>query len=54
LGIITHSRLRVYEEKPIFGSRGAVSRVLSGTREISKTQAKKLAEYFGMPVGVFV
>ena len=39
---------------PIFGNRGAVSRVLSGTREISKTQAKKLAAYFGMPVGVFV
>ena len=39
---------------PIFGNRGAVSRVLSGTREISKAQAKKLAEYFGMPVGVFV
>src|SRR5215471_17396011 len=38
---------------PVFGSRGAVSRALSGTREISKTQAKKLAEYFGMPVGVF-
>jgi len=39
---------------PVFGSRGAVSRVLSGTREISKTQARKLAEYFGMPIGVFV
>jgi len=36
---------------PIFGSRGAVSRVLSGSREISKSQAKKLAEYFKLPVG---
>ncbi len=38
----------------ILGSRTRVSEVLKGKRGISKAQAKKLAEFFGVPVDVFV
>ena len=39
---------------PIFGSRGIVSEVFNGKRAISKTQAKKLAEFFGISPAVFI
>jgi|SRR5580704_16382768 HTH-type transcriptional regulator/antitoxin HigA len=39
---------------PIFGSRGAVSRALSGATGITKTQAKRLAAYFGMAAELFI
>ena len=38
----------------IFGSQGTVSQVLSGKREISKSQARKLSERFRLPVDVFI
>lgn len=38
----------------IIGSRGVVSEVLSGKRGISKSQAKALAEYFGVDAGLFI
>ena len=34
----------------LFGSKGTASEVLSGKRAISKTQAKKLAEFFKVSV----
>lgn len=39
---------------PIFGSSGITSEVVNGKRSISKTQAKKLAEYFKVSVEVFI
>lgn len=38
----------------LFGSKGIASEVLSGKRGISKAQAKKLAEYFHVPVSLFI
>ena len=39
---------------PVLGSKGRVSELLAGRREISKEQAKKLAAFFGMQVGLFL
>ena len=38
----------------IFGSRSVVSEVLSGKRGITKTQAKALAQFFKLPVELFL
>lgn len=38
----------------IFGSQGTVSQVLSGKREISKAQARKLSERFRLPIDIFI
>ena len=38
----------------IFGSRGYVSDILSGKREISKRKANQLAEFFNVSVELFV
>ncbi|HEX5084022.1 MAG TPA: transcriptional regulator [Blastocatellia bacterium] len=39
---------------PIFGSRSVVSEVLAGKRGITKTQAKALAQFFKLPVELFL
>jgi HTH-type transcriptional regulator / antitoxin HigA len=39
---------------PIFGSRGTASEVYNGKRAISKAQAKKLGEFFGISPAVFL
>jgi len=39
---------------PVFGSSSVVSDVLNGKREISKQHARRLAEYFSAPVGIFI
>ena len=38
----------------VFGSKGIASEVLNGKRGISKTQARALANYFHVPVDLFV
>lgn len=38
----------------ILGSRGVVSEVVNGKRGISKNQAKVLAEFFAVDVGLFI
>jgi HTH-type transcriptional regulator/antitoxin HigA len=38
----------------IFGSKGIASEVFHGKRSISKTQAKKLAEFFHVNVELFI
>jgi HTH-type transcriptional regulator / antitoxin HigA len=38
----------------IIGSRGVVSEVVNGKRSISKAQAKALAEFFSVDVGLFI
>jgi len=39
---------------PVFGSSSVASDVLNGKREISKQHARKLAEYFSIPVSIFI
>ena len=39
---------------PVLGNKGAATEVLSGRRSISKAQAKRLAEYFHVPIDLFV
>lgn len=39
---------------PVIGTRGQVSDIVTGRRGISKTQAKKLAEYFQVSVDLFL
>ena len=39
---------------PVLGNKGAATEVLSGRRSISKAQAKRLAEFFRVPVGLFI
>jgi HTH-type transcriptional regulator / antitoxin HigA len=38
----------------IIGSRGVVSEVINGKRDISKAQAKSLAHYFNVDVALFI
>ena len=38
----------------VFGSKGITSEVFHGKRSISKTQAKKLAEYFHVSTELFI
>jgi HTH-type transcriptional regulator/antitoxin HigA len=38
----------------LFGSKGVASEVLNGKRNISKAQAKKLAEFFGVSTDLFI
>ena len=39
---------------PLFSSKGVASEVLNGKREISKTVAKKLGEYFHVSPALFI
>ncbi len=39
---------------PVLGSKSRTSELLSGKREVSKDQAKKLAEFFRVPVDLFI
>lgn len=47
-------QLRQRDLTPIFGASSVVSDVLSGKRSISKTHARKLAEFFHVPVSLFI
>ncbi len=38
----------------VIGSRGVVSEVVNGKREISKAQAKSLSDYFNVDAGLFI
>jgi len=39
---------------PVLGNKGAATEVLSGRRSISKSQAKRLAEFFRVPIDLFI
>jgi HTH-type transcriptional regulator / antitoxin HigA len=39
---------------PVFGSSSVVADVVNGKRSISKAHARKLAEFFRAPVGLFI
>ena len=46
--------LRQRDLIPIFGASSVVSNVLTGKRSISKAHARKLAEFFHVPVSLFI
>ena len=46
--------LRQRDLIPLFGSSSVVSDVLNGKRSISKAHARKLAESFHVPAGLFI
>ncbi len=54
LYLMEHRDLRQADLLPVFGSRSVASAVLNGKREISKAHARKLAEYFRLPVDLFI
>lgn len=39
---------------PVLGNKGAATEILNGRRSISKAQAKRLAEFFRVPIDLFV
>ncbi len=47
-------QLRQRDLIPVFGASSVVSDVLNGKRSISKTHARKLAEFFKVPVSLFI
>jgi HTH-type transcriptional regulator/antitoxin HigA len=46
--------LRQRDLIPVFGASSVVSNVLNGKRSISKAHARKLAEFFHVPVSLFI
>jgi HTH-type transcriptional regulator/antitoxin HigA len=46
--------LKAKDLEPIIGSKGHVSAILSGKREITLKMAKKLKNYFSIPAEVFL
>ena len=54
LHLMEHKGLRQADLLSVFGSRSVASDVLNGRREISKTHARKLADYFRLPADLFI
>ena len=52
--LMTERGLKQADMLPIFGSRSVVSEALSGKRGITKAQAKALAQFFKLPVNLFL
>jgi HTH-type transcriptional regulator / antitoxin HigA len=52
--LMEENNLRQADLVGILGSRGVISEVMNGKRQISKNQAKALAEFFHVDVGVFI
>lgn len=46
--------MKAKDLEPIIGSKGHVSAILSGKREITSKMAKKLKNYFQIPAEVFL
>ncbi len=38
---------------PVLGNKGAATEILNGRRSISKAQAKRMAEFFRVPIELF-
>jgi HTH-type transcriptional regulator/antitoxin HigA len=52
--LLEQRRLSSKDLWPVVGSKGRVSEILSGKREISKEQAKRLAEFFHVRADLFI
>ena len=51
---LTEKGLRQGDLVPVIGSKSRVSEMIAGNRSISKSQAKKLAGFFHVPVDLFI
>ncbi len=54
LHLMEENNLKQEDLIGILGSRGVVSEVVNGKRNLSKAQAKSLADYFTVEVGLFI
>jgi len=52
--LLEQRRLAPKDLWPVVGSKSRVSEILAGKRPITKEQAKKLAEFFHVGVGLFI
>jgi HTH-type transcriptional regulator/antitoxin HigA len=52
--LMENRNLRQRDLIPVFGSSSVVSDVLKEKRSISKTHARKLADFFHVPPGLFI
>jgi HTH-type transcriptional regulator/antitoxin HigA len=39
---------------PVLGNKGATTEILNGRRSISKAQARRLSEFFSVPIDLFI
>ena len=39
---------------PVLGNKGAATEILSGRRSMSKSQARRLADFFRVPIDLFI
>lgn len=53
-GLMDERGLRQRDLLNIFGSDGIASEVVNGKRNVSRTQAKALAEFFHVPADLFI
>jgi HTH-type transcriptional regulator / antitoxin HigA len=54
LHLMEENNLKQADLVGILGSRGVVSEVVNGKRQISKNQAKALSDFFYVDVGLFI
>jgi HTH-type transcriptional regulator/antitoxin HigA len=54
VALLEARNLRQADLLPIFGSRSRISDAVNGKREISKTHARKLAEFFSVSSELFI
>jgi len=52
--LLAEKGLRQSDLWPVIGSKSRVSEIITGKRSISKSQAKKLAAFFHVPVELFI
>jgi HTH-type transcriptional regulator/antitoxin HigA len=52
--LLAEKGLRSSDLWPVIGSKSRVSEIMTGNRSISKSQAKKLAAFFHVPVELFI
>jgi HTH-type transcriptional regulator/antitoxin HigA len=52
--LLAEKELRGSDLRPVIGSKSRVSEIITGKRSISKSQAKKLAAFFHVPVELFI
>ncbi len=51
---MTERGMKAKDLKPIIGSKGHVSSILSGRREITLKMAQRLKDYFQLPAEIFL
>lgn len=51
---MTERGLKAKDLEPLIGSKGHVSSILSGRRELTLKMAQKLKDYFQLPADIFI